>query len=441
MSEPKALPAVRIVATDSIHPYPNNTKAHSPDQIAEVVQSISSYGWTQPIVVDRNNVIVAGHGRHAAALAMGLQGVPVVTFEGTEEEARAYRIADNRTNESPWLADVLRFELGGLQEAGLFTGFNPDDIGKFIDNGKVPKDMFGPWWIGNAMTEGGLDVGEDDVPAISKDTKTARGEIWTLGRHRVMCGDSAADEDVDLLMGGAKADMVFTDPPYGVNMTAKNAMLNAHTGQASLTSGIHGDDLSVEDLKPIIHAAFKNIERILADKSCYYIASPQGGELGLMMMMMMMQDAGIPCRHMIIWVKNAPVFSMGRLDYDYQHEPILYGWPRNRTHHKSNLSGQWTKSVWHCDREPNKLHPTMKPVDLIVNALLNSTSDGMVCADLFGGSGSTLIACEKTNRTAYLMEIDPQYVDVILTRWATLTGQDPVREDGTKWSELSQLQP
>jgi DNA modification methylase len=181
------------------------------------------------------------------------------------------------------------------------------------------------------------------------------------------------------------------------------------------------DDIPVSELKPIIEAAFKNIESVLAKKSSYYVCSPQGGELGLMMMMM--QDAGLPCRHMIVWVKNAPVFSMGRLDYDYQHEPILYGWSKNRTHYFAG-KGEFTKSVWSVSREPNKLHPTMKPISLIENAVMNSSDPGMLVIDFFLGSGSTLIACEKNNRRCFGMEIDPQYCQVILERWKGVTGKE-----------------
>lgn len=237
-----------------------------------------------------------------------------------------------------------------------------------------------------------------------------------------MCGDSTSAEDVDRLMDGTKADMVFTDPPYGVSYENKCAEV---FGQISGRK-IENDNCSVADLKPIIEAAFKNIDRILAKQSVYYVCSPQGGELGLMMIMMM-QESGIPCRHMIVWVKNAPVFSMGKLDYDYQHEPIMYGWSKNRTHQFFG-KGSMTKSIWPVSREPNKLHPTMKPITLIENALLNSTETDMIVADLFGGSGSTMIAAEKTARRARLMEIDPQYVQVAIDRWRQYTGSDDVKK-------------
>jgi DNA modification methylase len=236
-------------------------------------------------------------------------------------------------------------------------------------------------------------------------------------------------------MNGEKADMVFTDPPYGVAYENKCNEI-ANQSKSTKTSKIQADNMTVDDLKKVIQSAFHNINKLLADKSSYYICSPQGGELGLMMMMMM-QEACIPCRHMIIWVKNAPVFSMGRLDYDYRHEPILFGWSPKRTHHKI-MNGEFKNSVWEVSREQNKEHPTMKPIALPENAIKNSCPNNGIIADLFLGSGSTLIACEKTNRKCYGMEIDPYYCDVILQRWSDYAGKDPINQDGKKFSELKQ---
>jgi DNA modification methylase len=224
---------------------------------------------------------------------------------------------------------------------------------------------------------------------------------------------------VALLMGGDKADMIFMDPPYGVDYEKKCLEVTGRKDRAVIA----GDDGGKDAAKAIVGPAFKNASGALKDGGAYYVCSPQGGELG-MMMMMMMKEAGIACRHMIIWVKDSSVFSMGRLDYDYQHEPILYGWKGSHTFHGA---GEHKTSVWSVPRpRASKLHPTMKPIELVENALLNSSQRGEIVLDLFGGSGTTLIAAEQQQRKARLMEIDPAYADVIKTRWEELTGKKAV---------------
>src|SRR3990167_44762 len=243
-----------------------------------------------------------------------------------------------------------------------------------------------------------------------------KGDIWQLGNHRVMCGDSTKKEDVERLMDGKKADMVFTDPPYGVSYQDKAENILGRKDRAVIAN----DGLGKDALKKIVFPAFQNIAENLKNGGVYYICSPQGGELGLMMMMMMMMDAGIECRHMIVWAKDRAVFSMGRLDYDYQHEPILYGW---RGSHKHIGNGEFKTSVWSIPNpRASKLHPTMKPVEVMQNALLNSSKSEDIVLDLFLGSGSTLIASEKTGRICYGMEVDPRYIDVIVKRWEDYSG-------------------
>ena len=233
-----------------------------------------------------------------------------------------------------------------------------------------------------------------------------------------MCGDSTKTNDVECLMGGHKADMVFTDPPYNVSFEKKSKEILKSKNYAK----IENDDLSMDDFKTFLSQVFSNAHDVLKDSASYYVFSCQGGDQELMMMMM--RECGIPCRHQIIWVKDAPVFSMGRLDYDYKHEPILYGWVKR---HEFQRKGEQDKSVWEYKRTENKLHPTMKPVELIGNALLNSTKENDVVLDLFGGSGSTLIACEQLNRQCFMMELDPRYVDVIIDRWEKHTGKKAVK--------------
>lgn len=220
------------------------------------------------------------------------------------------------------------------------------------------------------------------------------------------------------------ADLVFTDPPYGVSIGDKNAALNSVQKAGRCTTNIENDTLSASDLYPILVKAMTNARKSCKSDASYYVTSPQGGELGLMMMMMM-KDAGLPVRHMLIWEKSSATFSLGRLDYDYQHEPIFYTWTEK---HHNYRNGEYRTTIWKYDK-PRKcdLHPTMKPVALVVNAIMDGTKEGDIVLDVFGGSGTSVIACEQTNRRCLTMELDPHYCDVIIARWEKLTGQTAVK--------------
>lgn len=401
-----------LVDPKTLKDHPKNRNKHKKEQIDRLAELYAYHGVRHPIIVSKTSgYIVAGHGRKAAAIKAKIKEYPVVyqEFENQDKEY-AFIQADNA------IALWAELDLGGINTDILDLG--PD----FDINMLGIKDF-----VIEPAEKLGL-VDEDEVPE-QVESKTKLGDIYQLGEHRLMCGDSTSIDAVEKLMNGHKADMVFTDPPYGVSYEKKTREI-ANQSKTRLKSTIAGDDIGVDGLKEIISQAFVNINLVLADKSSYYICSPQGGEPGLMMMMMM-QDAGIPCRHMIIWVKNAPVFSMGRLDYDYRHEPILYGWSPKRTHHKI-MAGEHKNSVWEIKREPNKLHPTMKPVEIPVNAISNSCPSGGNVLDLFGGSGSTLIACEKTNRKCFMMELDPYYCDVIVARWEKYTGKKGVLLNGNQ---------
>ena len=265
-----------------------------------------------------------------------------------------------------------------------------------------------------------VDVVEDDYEEAGTIVcRCKRGDIWQLGEHRIMCGDSSSAEDVATLMGGGLADMVFTDPPYGVSIGDKNKALNSVQPSGRCCENIKNDTLGAEELYPILTAAMTNARLNCKPDASYYVTSPQGGELGLMMMMMM-KDAGLPVRHMLVWVKNCATFSLGRLDYDYQHEPIFYTWTSK---HHNYRKGENRTTIWKYDK-PRKcdLHPTMKPVALVANAMMDATLEGDIILDVFGGSGTTLIAAEQLRRKARLMELDEHYCDVIIDRWEKLTG-------------------
>lgn len=273
-------------------------------------------------------------------------------------------------------------------------------------------------------------VSEDSAPPVPKKPITKSGDLWLLGSHRLLCGDSSKAECVKRCLEGAKAACVFTDPPYGVSIGAKNKLLNAHPGENGnkgskrIESDIVDDDLTPAELEARLLPAFDLVRTVaMADDCTVLMTAPQGGELG--MMMMMMQKAGLKVRHVLIWKKNQPTFSMGRLDYDYQHEPILMTWGKR---HKRILTGPYKTSVWEIDKPKScPDHPTMKPVALYANAFLNHTDPGDFVYEPYSGSGTAIIAAEQLGRRACAIEIEPKYCDVAVARWEQLTGQKAKR--------------
>ena len=388
-------------------PYGKNAKKHDETQITNVANSIRRFGWQQPIVIDERNVVVIGHCRLLAAKKLGLTEVPVTVASGlTDDEIRELRIADNKTNESPWDLGLLAEDIEGLD----FEGFDLD-FGIDGEVGDVTSD----------------EVVEDDFDVTPPEQPKAKlGDIYQLGDHRLMCGDSTDADAWAQLMDGEKADMVFTDPPYGVAIGDKNATLNSVQKAGRCTTNIANDTMSEEELYDMLKAAFINVRESCHDDAVYFVTSPQGGSLGLMMMMM--KDAGLPVRHVLMWMKNSATFSLGRLDYDYQHEPIFYTWTKS---HHNYRGGENRTTIWQYDK-PRKcdVHPTMKPVELVANAILDGTKEGDIVLDAFGGSGTTMIAAEQLGRKACLMELDPHYIDVIIARWEAFTGKKAVLLNG-----------
>lgn len=383
---------------EEIKPYEKNPR-NNDNAVDAVAASIREFGFKVPIIIDKDNIIVAGHTRYKAAKKLGLKTVPCIKADDlTDEQVKAFRLADNKVAEqAEWDFELLNEELETITMDMEQFGFD------------LPADE---------EEETPTEIIEDDVPDVPEEPKSKYGQVYQLGNHRLMCGDSTKKEDVDKLLNGVKADLLFTDPPYNVSMESKSKDVL----KSDNYSHIENDDLSEDEFKMFLQSVFTNANESLKDDASYYVFSCQGGDSELMMMMMM-RECGIRCRHQIIWVKDAPVFSMGRLDYDYKHEPILYGWKKK---HNFYRNGQQDKSVWEFKRTANKLHPTMKPIELIVNALMNSTKKGNIVLDLFGGSGSTLMACEQTERINYSMEFDPHYVDVIIQRWENFTGKKAV---------------
>ena len=379
-----------------------NYRKHNDKNKELINKSLAECGAGRSILIDNDGEIIAGNGVYEQAQALNIP-VKVIETDGSEliavkrtdlntddEKRKRLAVMDNSSS------DASEFDISLLQED--FEVPDLQEMGIDIPDIEVEQN----------------EVVEDEVPE-QVETRCKRGDIWQLGEHRLMCGDSTSVDDVDKLMNGEKADMLFTDPPYNVNIEQKKKKI-LHCNEYNR---IQNDNLPMEEFKAFLSDVFKNAYISLKETASYYVFSCQGGDQE-MMMMMMMREAGLPCRHQIIWVKDAPVFSMGRLDYDYKHEPILYGWVKK---HDFQRKGSQDKSVWEFKRTENKLHPTMKPVELVANAILNSTKEKEIVLDLFGGSGSTLIACEQTGRKNCSMELDEHYCDVIIQRWENLTGK------------------
>lgn len=405
---------------EKLVPYAKNSRTHSEEQVAQIAASIKEWGFTTAVLVDESGSIIAGHGRVMAARKLGLASLPVMVAAGwTDAQKRAYVIADNKLAlNAGWDNELLALELAELDGLGFdveLTGFSDEEI-----KALMPVEV----------TEGLTDP--DDAPAVQENPVTVPGDVWIMGKHRVMCGDSTDEASAFLLLEGQQADMVFTDPPYGVSYADKNESLNKASKGNRIQTEIMNDHLQGDALGAFFLAIFSTMAAVMKPGCPFYVCAPQGGEQ--MMMMMMMMKAGIPMRHELIWVKNNHV--LGRADYHYKHEPILYGWKDGAGH--PWYGGRDKFSTWHVDKPmQSKLHPTMKPVELVEIALENSSKRGDTVLDLFGGSGTTLIACEKTGRAARLMELDPRYCDVIVKRWQDFTGQQAIHADtGKTFAEI-----
>lgn len=353
-------------------------------------------------------VCLGGNMRYAACKALGMSELPCyVVPEGTTILKKKEIVAKDNGSFGDWDYDALANEWGDLDLAGWGVSIPPEWGAAAADAAETDSR------VGQAKDD------EFDEKEAQIEKKCSKGDIWRLGEHRLMCGDSTDEAAIKRLMDGDKADMVFTDPPYGVSIGDKNAALNSVLPSGRCCKNIENDTLSADELYPILVKAMTNARLSCKEDACYFVTSPQGGELGLMMMMMM-KDAGLPVRHMLIWEKNSATFSLGRLDYDYQHEPIFYTWTKK---HHNYRKGQYRTTIWKYDK-PRKcdLHPTMKPVELVANCLNDATKAGDIALDVFGGSGTTMIACEQLGRRARLIELDPHYCDVIIARWEKFTG-------------------
>ena len=380
---------IKNIAVKDLIPYEKNTKKHDDVQISNVAESIKQYGFVQPIVIDKNNVVVIGHCRLLAAKKLKMQEVPCVCVDDlTEEQVKALRIVDNKSNESPWDFDFLADELADL------------DLSDFDFDFGIEEE------------EEETEIVEDEAPEVDEENEpiTKLGDIWQLGRHRLMCGDSTSIDDVEKLMGGQLADMLLTDPPYNV----------AYEGKTKDHLTIQNDSMDNDSFRQFLRDAFTSADTVMKQGAVFYIwhADSEGYNFRGACF-----DIGWKVRQCLIWNKNSMV--MGRQDYHWKHEPCLYGWKDGASHLWASDRKQTTVIDY---QRPTKaeIHPTMKPVGLFDYQIKNNTKGGDIVLDLFNGSGTTIMACEQNGRVARCMELDPRYVDACVKRWENFTGEKAV---------------
>lgn len=409
---------------DRVIPYDNNPRLNEP-AVAPVAKSIKEFGFQSPIIVDKGGVVIAGHTRLKAARRLKLETVPVVVAaELTEQQAKAYRIADNSTGEvAKWETELLKAEIETLD-------YDMAEFGLDVDGLQLDPD-----------------VEEDNyTPELTENPISKPGDIWLLGEHRVMCGDSTVAQDVERLMDGAQADMLLTDPPYNVD----------YTGKTKDALKIDNDKMAESSFRQFLLQAYSRAyDALRVGAAAYIFHADMEGEA----FRAMFREAGFDLHNCLVWVKNTMV--LGHRDYQWKHEPCLYGWKPGQKHYFVNSRAETTvvddatpddlkhmkkdqllewalKAQEYLNRAPSDVlrfdkpaasaeHPTMKPVPMLGYLIKNSSRANQIVLDLFGGSGSTLIACEQLQRRCYMMEYDPRYVDVIVDRWQKFTGQQAVR--------------
>lgn len=401
---------LQLVPIGKLVPYQNNARTHSPAQIKKLRSSLREFGFINPILIDRDFGVIAGHGRLAAAKEEGIQEVPCVFVDHlSEAQKKAYIIADNRmAMDAGWDEDLLRVELEALEELGFdlgFTGFDEKELTALFDTGEAKEDDF--------------NVEEE----LEKPTFSKLGDIWTLGRHRLVCGDSTKAETYETLLGDTKANLIITDPPYNVN----------YEGSAGK---IKNDNMASEKFYQFLLDAFSCMEKALADDGSIYVFHADTEGLNFRRAF---ADAGFYLSGCCIWKKQSLV--LGRSPYQWQHEPVLYGWKKKGKHQW--YTGRKESTVWEFDKpKKNGDHPTMKPIPLLAYPIMNSSMSNAVVLDPFGGSGSTLIACEQTDRICRTIELDEKFCDVIVRRYIEQVGSEKnvrVLRDGKeyKFSEVT----
>ena len=401
--------SIEYIPLVELIPYINNCRTHSDEQVSQICASIKEFGFTNPILIDEENGIIAGHGRLLAAAKLGLEIIPTVRLVGlTEAQKKAYVIADNQLAlNAGWNLELLKIEIDHLKE----LDFDLDLLGF----GDALADMF-PETIQEGLKD------EDDVPEMPVEPITRTGDVWVMGKHRLMCGNSCSFDDMAILMEGTLADVWLTDPPYNV----------AYEGKTKESLKIQNDSMSDDNFRQFLVDAYSTANEHIKCGAVFYIwhADSEGFNFRAAA-----KDAGWKVRQCLIWKKQSMV--LGRQDYQWQHEPCLYGWKEGASHLWASDRKQTTILEFNRPSR-NAEHPTMKPVELFEYCLLNNTKGGDVVLDSFGGSGTTLSAAEKNNRVARLMELDPKYCDVIVKRWQEFTGKKATLEStGEQFDEIA----
>ncbi len=388
-----------------------NPRTHSDQQVAQIAASIREFGWTNPILVGEDHVIIAGHGRLLAARKLGMKELPVIVLGHLiEAQRRALVIADNQLALSAgWDEEMLKLELTALQQEDFnieIIGFDDDELARLLADQDAAEGL----------------TDEDAVPDLPESPITVSGDLWILGNHRVLCADATVLTHVERLLGSDAADLVFSDPPYNCN----------YEGYTKQHLKIENDHMSAEEFGRFLRGAFSSFRTAVKAGASLYVCHSSSWQREFQNAL---EAAGFEVRCQIIWAKNTFGWGFGR--YKFQHEPIFY----------CHVAGQ--KDPWYGDKSQstlweenkpaaNRLHPTIKPVELVERALVNSSKGGDVVMDLFGGSGSTLIGCERKGRKARLMELDPRYADVIVRRWQEYTGKQAMLDgDGRSFDEIA----
>lgn len=390
----KTTTQMQLVPIAKLVPYVNNARTHSPEQITKLRSSLREFGFINPVIIDSDYGIIAGHGRVMAAKEEGIEEVPCVLVDYlTEAQKKAYILADNRfAQDAGWDEELLRIEIESLQGENFdvsLTGFDDSEIADLFGGDKdkeVKDDEF------------------DLTAALEKASFVERGDVWCVGRHRLMCGDATSPEDVAALMDGKKANLIVTDPPYNVAFKSSDGL------------SIQNDSMKNEDFYTFLYNAFSCMAEHLEKGGSAYVFHADTEGLNFRKAFV---DTGFHLAGVCIWVKNSLV--LGRSDYQWQHEPVLFGWKNDGKH--SWYSDRKQTTIWNYDKpKRNKDHPTSKPLDLLGYPICNSSQENAIILDTFGGSGSTLMACEQTNRVCFMMELDEKYASVILRRYVENTG-------------------
>jgi DNA modification methylase len=384
----KTTTEMQLISIDKLVPYVNNARTHSAEQIIKLRSSLREFGFVNPIIVDREFNVIAGHGRLMAAKEEGISEVPCVFVDYlTESQKKAYILADNRmAMDAGWDEELLKIEMEELQNLGYdlgYTGFDEKELADLfgIDDKDVKDDDF------------------DLTAALEKASFVERGDVWFVGKHKLMCGDATSSEDVSKLMEDKKANLILTDPPYNVAFKSSDGLT------------IQNDSMKNNDFYEFLFSSFKNMAEHLENGGAAYIFHADTEGLNFRKAFI---DAGFHLAGCCIWVKDSLV--LGRSDYQWQHEPVLYGFMQNGKHPWYSDRKQTT--IWNFNKpKKNSNHPTSKPLDLLAYPINNSTQANAIVIDTFGGSGSTLMACEQMNRICYTMELDEKYASVILRRY------------------------